>query len=84
MTSAELEEKLFNMPKIFDQEYDLKHYWQAKTIYERARTIAVFMELPDSKMIKLFGGKAYGTEDEGLFQLWKVQRAVKECIMAKK
>lgn len=83
MTIGQLKAKLFSLPNEFNKAYNEKRYAEAKHIYETARNIAVFMELPDVEMIKLFGGRAYEHEDNGLFSEMKVQRCYKELLQAK-
>lgn len=75
-------DKLFELPDLFKIHMRNKAYSQAKACYDRARTVAVFLELDEEDMNRLFGkrGDRCVYIVEGLFNEDQVQKAYLECI----
>ena len=76
--------KLYECAERFTQHCRNKNWPAAKFTYFKARTVAVFMELPEADMIELFGNRAYKDDREelkdGLFPEAMVEKASYECI----
>ncbi|MCH5261627.1 MAG: hypothetical protein J1F42_01815 [Lachnospiraceae bacterium] len=76
--------KLYEYAERFTQLCRKQDWAAAKFTYFRARTVAVFMELPDADMIELFGNRTYKDDREelkdGLFPEAMVEKASYECI----
>lgn len=77
-------QKLYEQAELFRLYCRNKDWPKAKLCYLRARTVAVFMELPEPDMIELFGNRAYKDDREelqdGLFPESMVEKASWECI----
>ena len=75
-------DKLFELPDLFKAHMKNKAYSQAKACYDKAVTVAVFLELEEKEMHQLFGerGDRGVFIIEGLFNEEQVQRAYLECI----
>lgn len=56
-----------------------KNWLAAKADYDNARTVAVFMKLPEADMIELFGDQE--NEIQGLFPLEMVQQVFYETVV---
>lgn len=76
------ERKLYELPDMFKAYMKNRQYSQAKACYDRAVTIAVFMELEEKKKTELFGkrGERGVILTEGLFPEKEVIKAYEECI----
>lgn len=73
--------KLWELAASFRTYMYQKKWSQAKHCYEIARNVAVFMELPEVEMVKLFGSREEPDKPiEGLFPEEEVQKAYWECI----
>lgn len=76
--------KLHESAERFTQLCRNRNWAAAKYTYFRARTVAVFLELPEEDMIELFGNRAYKDDREelqdGLFPESMVEKASLECI----
>lgn len=86
ITGREAINKLYDMAARFDSEMRNKNYGGAKYIYDSAVAISVFLELPETETIILFGDRPYIDEDEeaseGLFREEAVLKAYSEYIHA--
>ena len=56
-----------------------KDWLSAKADYDNARTVAVFMELPETDMVELFGDQE--NEIQGLFPIEMVQQVFYETVV---
>lgn len=86
LESREIEKKLYDMAAIFKVHMRAKRYSQAKYVYDRARDLAVSVELEEEKRAELFGrrGERGVILREGLFNEELVQKAFLEtCVKAK-
>lgn len=86
LESRDIEKKLFELPVLFKEHMKCKRYFEAKACYDRARTVAVFIELEQDKMTELFGkrGEMGVCIVKGLFEEDQVQKAYLECIKQNK
>ena len=84
LTTRELREKVFKLPEDFEKFYASDNFSQAKACYDTAITIATFAELSTDDQKKLFGGRSFGSEETGLFDEKKVQKAYYETFHRKK
>ena len=78
--------KLEESARLFDHYFARKEYGKAHNIYNMAHTVAVYMELGEDALKKLFGDwdsdDGYGhAEDKGLFQGWKVDMVNQMCCI---
>ena len=84
LDEREVKNKLLEYAERFTQYCRNKNWPAAKYTYFRARTAAVFMELPAEDMVELFGNRAYKADHEelkdGLFPEKMVEKASWECI----
>jgi len=82
LTREEMRDKLFELPALFKHFYSAKDWPRAKHAYDTAVTVAVFAEMDEEDMIKLFGSRPYvnGEVTSGLFNETYVQKAYRECI----
>lgn len=82
ITNAEAaKHKLWELAASFRTYVRQKNWSQAKHSYEVARSVAVFMELPEVDMIFLFGTREEPDKPiVGLFPEDEVQKAYWECI----
>lgn len=84
LNERQVKNKLYEYAERFIQLCRNRDWPQAKFTYFRARTVAVFMELPETDMIELFGNRAYKADREelkdGLFPEAMVEKASWECI----
>lgn len=56
LSEAEIREKLFDQyPIMFRQSMAAHHYTRAKNIVDTARKVALFIQLPEKDLDKLFG-----------------------------
>lgn len=81
-----IEQKLYNLAGKFKIHMGAKRYPQAKHCYDKAREVAVFVELEEDKMRELFGErKEKGIiVKEGLFKEEQVQKAYFQCCVKAK
>lgn len=54
LTQQEITKKIYDLADQFESMYRNKQYKRAKHIYDTARNVAVFVELPESDMFELF------------------------------
>lgn len=82
LTESEIIAKLRDYAEIFKTHIRNKNYHGAKVAYDRARSVAVFMELDQNTMGMLFGirGERGATLHEGLFPEADVIKAYGECV----
>lgn len=87
LTAEQIREKIFSRAEDFREYVHQKNWSSAKYAYSSASTMAVFMELGEDDMSRLFGNRAYREDDRdpveaGLFDEDSVIRAYDECIKA--
>lgn len=82
LKEKELLDKLYELPETFKIHMGNKDYPKAKSCYDTARTIAVFMELSEERQKELFGerGERGVILRQGMFPEASVQKAHLECI----
>lgn len=84
LNERQIMNKLYESAERFMQHCRSRNWAAAKYTYFRARTVAVFLELPEVNMIELFGNRAYKDDREelqdGLFPESMVEKASLECI----
>lgn len=82
LNEKQLMQKLYELPSMFRVFMKQKDYPRAKACYEKARTVALFMELDETKLRELFGerGERGAIIQQGLFPEESVQKAYWECI----
>lgn len=89
LTAEQIREKIFLKAEEF-KSYAIEKKWSsAKYAYDSASRMAVFMELPESDLVALFGNRAYREDDsepvvDGIFDETTVIRAYDECIKENK
>lgn len=83
LDNRSLIDKLYELPQMFCFYMEHKNYPMAKHCYDTARTVAVFMEIDESRKAELFGerGERGAVIQQGLFPEEKVQRAYFECAV---
>lgn len=79
LTEQEIEQNLFSAADTFRNHMMKKEYLEAKTCYDRTRTIAVAVALDPEKMDKLFGSRQCDPPVEGMFSERMVHKAYEEC-----
>lgn len=86
LDNREMERKLYEMAAIFKNHISAKRYQQAKYCYDKARLLAVEIELEEEKKEELFGirGKRGEIIKDGLFKEELVQKAYMECCVKAK
>lgn len=86
LSPEQIRKKLLKEAEEFNAYYDAKKYAPAKWIYDTARLISAFIDLPEPDRILLFGNRSYKEDHEeltdGLFPEWKVDKAVLFCIQS--
>lgn len=82
LKEKQLMDKLYELPVNFKFYMEKKDYPRAKSCYDTARTIALFLELDEKQLKELFGerGERGIIIQQGLFPEESVQRAYIECI----
>lgn len=86
LDSRGIEQKIYNLAAVFLVHMKGKRYAQAKYCYEKARALAVDVELEQEKKDQLFGVRGNRGEilKEGLFKEDLVMKAYHEtCVKAK-
>lgn len=86
LDSRAIELKIYDLAAVFNAHMKAKRYAQAKYCYDKARSLAVDVELEQEKKDELFGIKeTRGTiVKEGLFKEELVSKAyVETCVKAK-
>lgn len=86
LDSRGIEQKLYNLAAVFQVHMKAKRYAQAKYCYDKARGLAVDVELEQEKKDELFGIKGIRGQiiKEGLFKEELVQKSyVEACVKAK-
>lgn len=99
LTVEQIRDKIFELPFSFENHYRnaislpkghperIRYFLMAKRVYNKAVTLSVFVDLPESDQIRLFGNRAYKEDceelTEGLFREEAVNKASLECILAK-
>ena len=51
-----IRKKLFDLPVLFKHYFRNKEYSKAKSIYDTARTVALFLEMEEKDMVRLAAG----------------------------
>ena len=74
LTQQEILRKLDDLAEQFDIYFKNKQYGRAKSLYDTARNVAVFVQLQEDDMIKLFGRQDPEDPEEGKFKLAEVQK----------
>lgn len=83
LTAEEIERDLFDLPERFKGHMKQKEYALAKSCYDTALQVSLFVHLDPDLRTKLFGERE--KEIEGMFREQDVQKAVYEtCIKRKK
>lgn len=84
LTEKQIRDKLHEYADQFRGAYMRREWARAKLLYDAAREVAVFMELPEQDLSELFGNRPYKDDREdlmdGLFPEHEVERASWECI----
>lgn len=82
LESRDIEKKLYDLPVLFKEHMRCRRYPEAKACYDRAVTIALFIELEEDRITELFGerGERGTCIVKGLFEEDQVQKAYLECI----
>lgn len=86
LDSREMEQKLHQLAAVFNEHMRQKRYAQAKYCYDKARMMAVELELEQKKKDELFGirGDRGLILKEGLFREELVQKSyIETCVRAK-
>lgn len=83
MTEEQMKKKLWDMADLFKHYMRKKMYAMAKFEYEKARSVAIFMELPEEEMDELFGERGNTGEiiKKGLFAEEEVIRAYEKAAV---
>ena len=100
LTAEQIRDKIFELHFSFENHYRnaislprkhperIRYFQMAKRVYNDAVTLSVFVDLPDTDKIRLFGNRAYKDDyeklEDGLFKESSVDRVYRECIAAKK
>lgn len=84
LTEQEVKDKLYNYADQFQIRCQRKEWAAAKMLYFQAQTVAIFLQLTEAELSKLFGNRAYKEDWEplrdGLFPEKEVERAGWECV----
>lgn len=84
LTEKQIKDKLYNYADQFQIRCQRKEWAAAKMLYFQAQTVAVFLQLTEAELSRLFGNRAYKEEWEplrdGLFPEKEVERAGWECV----
>ena len=86
LDSRGIERKIYDLAAVFHAHMKAKRYAQAKYCYDKARSLAVEVELEQEKKEELFGirGERGVIIKEGLFKVEMVMKAYEEtCVKAK-
>lgn len=86
LDSRGIERKIYDMAIVFQAHMKAKRYAQAKYCYDKARGLAVDVELEQEKKDELFGIRGNRGEiiKEGLFKEELVSKAfIETCVKAK-
>ena len=86
LDSRGIERKIYDLAAVFHAHMKAKRYAQAKYCYDKARSLAVEVELEQEKKDQLFGIRGNRGEiiKEGLFKEEMVMKAyVETCVKAK-
>ena len=75
----DVRKEVFKTADHFTQCVRKKDWLSAKADYDNARTVAVFMKLPEADMIELFGDQE--NEIQGLFPIEMVQQVFYETVV---
>ena len=75
----DVKKELIKTANHFTQCVRKKNWLAAKADYDNARTVAVFMKLPEADMIELFGDQE--NEIQGLFPLEMAQQVFYETVV---
>lgn len=84
LTSQQIENKLYEQAELFKNYIWNKKYAQAKSCYDDALTVAMFVGLPEPKICELFGDRQQDPPMEGLFREELVQKAFYEVAVKRK
>ena len=80
-----IEQKIYDLAAVFNVHMKAKRYAQAKYCYDKARTLAVEVQMEEEKKDQLFGIRGNRGEiiKEGLFKEELVMKAyVETCVKA--
>lgn len=84
LTEKQIKDKLYNYADQFQIRCQRKEWAAAKMLYFQAQTVAIFLQLTEAELSKLFGNRAYKEDWEplrdGLFPEKEVERAGWECV----
>ena len=86
LSERETVKKLEEYAQIFEHHCRNRKWGEAKNIYNMAHTVAIFMDMGEAVLKRLFGdwdsddgnGEAI---DNGMFQRWRVEQVDKECCI---
>lgn len=84
LTGKEIERNIFELAEKFQWHMRRKEYTEAKYCYDRARTVALFIQLDQGKCLELFGSRQEDPPVEGLFREEDVEKARYECSIRRK
>lgn len=76
-------DKLLKMGDAFTKAVIRKDWFQAKYLYDKASTVAVFLEAPQEIREKLFGryNEERDEKEQGAFDDRSVAKVMKECLI---
>lgn len=81
LTVQQIENKLYEQAELFKTYMWNRKYAQAKSCYDTARNVALFVGLPEEKCRELFGDRNQKPPLEGLFREDLVQKAYYEVAV---
>ena len=85
MDEQQTVDKLKETAEDFMEAVESKNYMRAKALYNKALTVATFMQIPKEAMAELFGQSAGIADDDeaqdGLFRREAVSRVDLECCI---
>ena len=76
-------DKLLKMGDEFTKAVIRKDWFQAKYLYDKASTVAVFLEAPQEVREKLFGryNEERGEKEQGAFDDRSIAKVMRECLI---
>lgn len=83
LKAEDIRKHLYDSAEVFKIHCRQQAWASAKETYDTTSAIAVFVELEEEDLIKLFGSRAYTEDDppvQGLFPEELVDKAYRECI----
>lgn len=81
LTTSQIEDKLYRQAELFKKYIWDREYAQAKSCYDTARDVALFVDLAEEKRRELFGDRQQEPPLEGLFPEDLVQKAYYEVAV---